>query len=347
MVSRFRHTGIVRRRSTIYLVEENRNRPISTEITGYVASSLTHLHRITGGAAYLEAARKAARFLAFGAWNPLLRTVPFECSGNTEALAPAYFFDCGIIVRGLLAVWRVTQEPRLLEIAVECGKSMAEDFVSAGVIHPVLSLPQKQAMPPDEGWSRRPGCYQLKSALAWQELAAVTGCAQFARYYQSAAENAVAGHEAFLPGTDNHEKIVDRLHAYCYFLEGLFAWPNETERRSILRDGISRVEELVDQTANRFERSDVYAQLLRLRLVAAAIGILGLDRTRAEKECALIAEFQVSGSDLRISGGFHFGRRQGRLLPFVNPVSTAFAVQALEMWDRYQAGAFADSAGLI
>ncbi len=51
-----------------------------------------------------------------------------------------------------------------------------------------------------------------------------------------------------------------------------------------------------------------------------------------------LAEFQAASEDPRIDGGFYFGRREGVLSPHVNPVSTAFALQALEMWRECQAG---------
>jgi hypothetical protein len=40
--------------------------------------------------------------------------------------------------------------------------------------------------------------------------------------------------------------------------------------------------------------------------------------------------------DPRIDGGFYFGRKAGAWLPHVNPVSTAFAAQALALFERYR-----------
>ena len=41
---------------------------------------------------------------------------------------------------------------------------------------------------------------------------------------------------------------------------------------------------------------------------------------------------------VRIDGGFWFGRRAGAWLPYVNPVSAAFALQALDVWRIRLAG---------
>jgi len=80
-------------------------------------------------------------------------------------------------------------------------------------------------------------------------------------------------------------------------------------------------------------RSDVYAQLLRIRLFADWNGAAPLDRQAAEKEAETLAGFQAASADPRIDGGFYFGRRGAEWLPYINPVSTAFAMQALALWE--------------
>src|SRR5689334_12635486 len=83
-----------------YCSDVEQNRPVSTEITGYTASACIYLHTLTSDDRYLNAAVSAAKFLTRVAWDQVSRAMPFE-------VAPAglsYFFDCGIIVRGLLSV---------------------------------------------------------------------------------------------------------------------------------------------------------------------------------------------------------------------------------------------------
>ena len=89
-----------------------------------------------------------------------------------------------------------------------------------------------------------------------------------------------------------------------------------------------------------FERSDVCAQILRARLYAGSLGAVPLDREAAEEEARRAASYQVRGADRRAEGGFWFGRRNGELVPHVNPVSTAFCLQALAMWRQYLDGTF-------
>lgn len=338
-------SGGVRR---YYRMDRSRYAPVSTEITGYFASTCVYLISQTGDPAYLEAARTAARFLARVAWDPELSIFPYEYLHEADRDPPAYFFDCGIIVRGLLASWRATGEAELLGVARACGRTMGDAFLADGEIQPVLQLPLKRPTTPDGRWSSRPGCYQLKSALAWHDLSVPTGNKKYLSYYRFALEQAIKTERAFLPGDDDERRIVDRLHAYCYFLEGLLPMASGADHGETLREGIRRVEQWMRALSPVFERSDVYAQLLRLRLFADALSVLPLDQDAAEREAEKIVGFQLQDTDRRVDGGFSFGNLEGNPLPYANPVSTAFCLQTLLMWRQYREGQFrADPSVLI
>jgi hypothetical protein len=320
-----------------YRTDLARNHAISTEITGYAVSAFLFFEQ----PAYALA---AARFLARQAWNG--HSMPFEMNG-TNGLA-SYFFDCGIIVRGLLAAWRATGEEEFLGVATALGRAMATDFASTDSdYHAILELPEKKPLTRDPlRWSRSAGCYQLKSALAWRELFEATGEATFLERYERLLDNALCSYASFLPGHSDPLKVVDRLHAFLYFLEGMLPKACEpsgsqavSERcRAALCDGIRRVSGHLAQTASEFERCDVYAQLMRMRIFADWMGIVPLDEPTTRREAAILAEFQAVSDDRRIDGGFYFGRKGGAWLPYVNPVSTAFAAQALALWQRYREG---------
>ena len=311
-----------------YRADLGANRAISTEITGYTTSTLMYLYAVTGQDDYFDRARRAARFLGRQAWDADADNIPFEYGPGAESML--YFFDCGIIVRGLLAVWRETREPWLLDRAVDCGRAMIRDFDAGKEIHPILSLPDKKPVERDYRWSRNPGCYQLKSALAWRDLGAITGESEFDRAFSRHLERSLAGYSSFLPGSDQPERVMDRLHAFSYFLESILSCIDDERCAFALADGIAQVGRYLREISPRFARSDVHAQLLRVRLWAA--GTLPLDLEAAQEEASALARFQVRSEDPRIDGGFSFGTRQGEIIPHINPVSTAFAVQALHMW---------------
>ncbi len=322
-----------------YRSDLGRNHSISTEITGYAAGTLAWLYGVTGDRRYLDAALRAGRFLVRQAWDPSLGVFPFEYAVDGQGAAPlSYFFDNGIILRGLLSLWRATGDPEFLKTAQKAAPRVAADFWTGRVFHPVLVLPGKKPAPGDARWSRTPGCYQLKSALAFYELCEATGRTEFREWYERVLRYSLDTHASFLAGSD--PSIMDRLHAYCYFLEGLLPCVDRPECACALIQGIERTGRLLEEIAPWFERSDVRAQLFRLRMFAARLGLVPLQPPAGMGEAARILGFQLDHPDARIRGGFCFGRQGAGFLPYVNPVSTAFCVQALEMWRAFQAGRF-------
>jgi hypothetical protein len=316
------------------LLSENRNLPVSTEITGYALSAFLW-------SGLREPARRAADFLVYRAWRPSLRAMPFELD---EPLPPSYFFDCGIIVRGLLRAWRVFNQSEYLIVAREIGLSMGRDFLTArGVVHPVIELPSKKPLPYEKRWSREPGCFELKSALGWLELADLYPGEPFQSWFEQTLRYSLAAHHRFLPGSDDPHKVMDRLHAYLYFLEALLAKTGRPECAAAFRCGLDRAAGFLREIGSQFERSDVCAQLLRVRLLAAAAQIAPLDFAAAEEEAwRLETHRRVSGPRM-IRGGFSFGTKDGLPLPYMNPVSSAFGMQALAWWSDWRAGRFQGS----
>jgi hypothetical protein len=322
------------------MADAQENCAISTEITGYAISAMMYLYSLSQDERYLLGAAQAGRFLARLAWDQELGLFPFEYVEADDRAKPealAYFFDSGIIVRGLLRLWRVTKDRQLLEVARACGRSMREEFADGSEYHPILKLPNKEALPRSDQWSRMPGCYQLKAGLAWLDLHEETGEPDYLAWYEDLLEWSLRTHDSFLPGASGL-RVVDRLHAYCYFLEAILPRVDRPEVARALTDGIAKVISHSRALGPQFLRSDVCAQLLRVQLLANRAGVATLDRSQALSTAKKIEAFQLEHRDLRIHGGFFFARRDGALQPHVNPVSTAFCAQAIVMWRQFLVG---------
>lgn len=320
-----------------YLSDTKKNKPVSTEITGYCVSALVVLYEQTGEMRYWDAAVKNVRYLTKRAWDSNCSAMPFECEGDGQKYS--YFFDAGIIVRGLLTAWRRCKNSDLLARATKCGDSMAQDFFDGKDFYPIITLPDKKPLPRESGrWSRSSACYQLKAALAWRELWEATGEDRFLQLYRGVLQASLDSHLHFLPGVDSDALVMDRLHAYSYFLEGLLPVLSEPLCQEAMRVGIPRAAQFAQEIAPQFLRSDVLAQILRVRIFADQAGVVPLDPETGRHEASLIREFQSADPDPRLKGGFWFGRKEGKFLPYMNPVSTVFCYQALDMWERYQKG---------
>ena len=315
-----------------YRVDEGRNLPVSTEITGYAISTLLELYQRTKRAEYLAAAHRAGRFLA-DAWDAGLQTMPFEPDSRL-----AYFFDLGIIARGLLRLWRATDEAWARDLAIGCARSMLTDFPAERGSFCILQLPLKEPLPVERWWSRTPGAFHLKAALAWLELAEFEPA--FADAYERQLDFSLSTWRDLLDGEADPDRLMDRLHPLGYFLEGLLPMLHRPECAEALHEAVATAGALLRQVGPRFTRSDSFAQLLRVRLFAEAAGVLPLQLEQAREEYETMAACQSASADPRQRGGYAFGKRDGRLLPFANPVSTAFCLQASAYWYERKAGAF-------
>jgi hypothetical protein len=324
--------GVARYRRT----DTPSNLPVSNEITGYAVSTLVYLYSLTKQEEYLERALGAARFLTRQAWDRALEAFPFEFIPPGNGFS--YFFDSGIIARGLLAAWRISGDAEFHDVALACGRSMARDFEAGGCFTPILRLPEKRAVACDHRWSRSSGCYQLKAALAWLDLFETTGETCLRDSYRQALAFSLSTHDAFLPGDPDSHRVMDRLHPYAYFLEGLLPVAGEPDCAAALSAGIERLACYLREIGPGFVRSDVYAQLLRVRLFADSAGAVPLDRDAAAFEAEQLAGFQSMDADPQVAGGFWFGRKGIETLPFINPVSAGFGLQALAMWESYLTG---------
>ena len=336
----FLHSGIQYPNGGVaryYRTEIQENKPVSTEITGYTASALMVLFDLTGDQQFLDRARATAAFLATDTWNAELETFPYEHpSPSPVSDHLAYFFDCGIIIRGLISVWRVTREQVLLDRAVQASHAMLRDFRAADGFHPILQLPGKTPLERTPQWSRSTGCYQSKSALAWWEAGQAAGDSVLSNAFVEFMDHVLTDYREFLPGTPERPKVMDRLHANSYLLEALSPLLHRPDAVEAYRFTMARISHFLRDIRPDFERSDVNAQLLRARVYAAKV--IPVNILEAADEAASLARFQAHDSDPRIDGGFYFGRRGGNLEPHVTPVSAAFAVQALEVWRAWQAG---------
>jgi hypothetical protein len=321
-----------------YLSDLKRNKPLSTEITGYAVSASVNLYKQTSDVTYLDSAIKAACYLV-RAWDEKCSVMPFETEG--EGRAYSYFFDDGIIIRGLLSVWREYKKDEFLDVAVKVGDSMARDFANGPDFVPIIELPAKTQLPRNAArWSRSSACYQLKAALGWYELWQTTNEQRFLELYRQMLESSLSTCSSFLPGVESEYLVMDRLHPYCYFLEGMLPVANEPACSKAIDSGLDRLAHFVREISPKFLRSDVIAQAFRVRLFADQFGIKPLDESAAKEDVAIMQSFQSDDPDSRLNGGFWFGNRGAEMLPFMNPVSTAFCHQALEMWNQRGAQAF-------
>lgn len=326
--------------SRYYRGDTGEYKNISTEITAYAIRAYLQLP-LPGHTGLLSNALRAGQFLCYDASDARSALFRFEVPRQAAPTPqPAYFFDCSIIIRGLIALWNATGDRMYLERAERCGAAMLSAMSRVdGSFFPLADVESGIPSAGAGHWSLEPGVYQLKAGLAFLELAELTSAGLFSDTASKLLEWSLRQHEMFLPGETASDRVADRLHAYCYFLEGLLPF---VERRFecvlVLQSGFARVHTLLEETRGALERCDVVAQLLRLRLLSDYMGLMELDISAASREAESLPAFQLRTEDRRTNGAFSFGRRDGQLLCHANPASTIFSLQALRMWHEHQKG---------
>ena len=95
----------------------------------------------------------------------------------------------------------------------------------------------------------------------------------------------------FLPGAPCSYRVMDRLHAYCYFLEGLLPVLDRADCRQAYAQGIDSVSMFLNEIQPTFVRSDVYAQLLRVKIYRTDDGGAPEADALAGFQAGLLVEF--------------------------------------------------------
>ena len=160
----------------------------------------------------------------------------------------------------------------------------------------------------------------------------------FQRGYESALEAALNNDREFLPGDAERLRVMDRLHAYSYFLEGLLPVLDRPECATAFRNGVDRAGRYLREIAPVIRAFGCLRAGASGPAAGDALGALPLDLSAARMRPS---RRPVSKSTIKRST--HQRRipvrpQKGRKLPFANPVSTAFCVQALALWEDRNAG---------
>ena len=88
--------------------------------------------------------------------------------------------------------------------------------------------------------------------MAWWDLLEATADAQFREPYERVLEYSLGACGGFLAGHPDRCKVMDRLHAFLYFLEGLLPNAHEPRCAAAIRDGIGRAAHHLREIAPEF-----------------------------------------------------------------------------------------------
>jgi hypothetical protein len=335
---------------------------VYSEITGYMLTLLCSLWARTGNQIVRERAIRA------GDW--FLHTV-HEPTGGFYCLFPLgthrydakknliYTFDCGVILSGLVNLYRVSGDNRYLAAAVTLGDWLIHRMQKPSGGFLALYNPEQGSYPEHNAeWSLCSGAYHTKVAIGLLNLFDVTQTEKYRRSAVAACDFALQFQQDDGRFITFPEEGGTNVHPHCYAAEGLWVAGTYLKRADYLAASARATAWVWSQQAasglvprhhhagvNTYsERVDILCQAVRLAIIHRAEGRLpAFQDSQLEPLVAIIMRNQSQSRDPMAHGAFYFGRQSnGEQTHHANTWVTQFAIQALQLYGDYTNGRYAN-----
>jgi hypothetical protein len=331
------------------------------EISGYAITSYVYIYSESSEAEPLNAAKDSANWLLQN-----LRELPSSSSfllpaGSREVdnfdqkgdlSKQVYAFDNGMVIIGLLNLYKITKDQNLLTSAENMAKSLIERFFDGSKLVAVLDNLYNPITNNKFGidgmkWSTVSGAYHSKLAMCLLELSRLTNSDIYAKVSDSLCKFALKFQQAdgrFI--TNPYQENITYLHPHLYACEGLIYGGAKQGNESYVSAGIKGViwaskqinpstGGLPGNTAeNSVEQSDCMAQLLRL-LILCRSQIQESMKNSSVVIDNLIERLHARLLDFYIANGADRGGMRYHLhLESACSWCTMFTLQALSLWRK-------------
>ncbi|MAH43278.1 hypothetical protein CL614_06220 [archaeon] len=340
-----------------YNLDEKKYPYIYSEITGYGITTLLYLYKQTKEEILLDRAKIAADWLINVAMHKSggVKTRDYledtheagMYSFDSEIL---YSFDIGMVLFGLINLYKVTE----IEAYLDNAKKIADFLLTMqrpdGMFFASYDAKTGKMNDTLGKWSSQSGSYHCKNAMGMIDLHEVTGDKKY-------LDSAVAVCDAALKMQEEDGRFVSfrdtggtHVHPHSYTAEGLIYVGVKTHNKMYMQAAAKAVEWTlmqqletggvpslyVDSKPNINERVDTLAQTLRLGVLVTQYGCMiddhVIERMAKLKDRLLSLQHLEEGSH---KGGFYFGFEDGNKMNHVNSWCSMFALQALDMYDKF------------
>lgn len=320
---------------------------IYTEITGYAITTLLYIYSELGESKAREAAKDSANWLLQNMHRSSsyllsageITTDTFKEKGDLSNLL--YAFDNGMVMIGLLNLYKVTKDPRLLTYVENMAKTLIERFFDGSKLIAVLGSINKED---GTKWSTIAGAYHCKLSLALLDLSILTNNDFYSRISNSLCNFAkkLQKHDGRIITNPNLE-YVTHLHPHLYACEGLVYSGIRQHDDSHMTAGLKGITWAMNQVIsstgglprhtgkNSSEQSDCIAQLLRLLILC---------RSQIEEKPSYIVSDVIQKLHSRLldfyiaQGEDQGGIRYHLSLDTACSWCTMFTMQALQLWNK-------------
>jgi hypothetical protein len=324
---------------------------IYSEATGYATTLFSWAYTELKEPSALQAAKEASQWILKNMCNHLLtggRVVKENFHKKGDLSSRLYAFDNGIIITGLLNLYKLTADPNLLMAAENMAKALIDRFFDGSRLIAVLDKSNKLVTDTEDGgsvkWSTISGPYHSKLSLCLLDLSRLTNNPYYGQVSNSICDYAKKLQKSNGRFITNPDLDFTYLHPHLYACEGLvyagIKQSNEKYSMAGLKGIIWAIEQINsttgglpnDTSQNAVEQSDCTAQLLRLMIIC---------RSQLQKyfEASLL-DYIIDRLHLRllnfyISDGKDKGGMKYQLaLESACSWCTMFSIQALRFWNK-------------
>ena len=317
-----------------------------SEITGYLITFHCFIYSLNKNQKNLIAAEAAAMWLinraqfSFGGFK-CLELVDKDLK-ILDKSSLSYSFDNGVILNGLVNLYKITKKKKYLNSAIKCANWLVSCSSEKGIIKPVYNISKSKFINNKKSWSMRPGSYHTKISIGLFNIYSVTKKVEYLNIANKVIKNSIRSQKknGMFLSTPDHVN----LHPHCYAAEGIWVAANYFKKDVYYKSVISAVEWIKKNSKNNLPprlffnkkkiiydyRIDAISQFLRLML------ILDIDKKTKQKKSLtenilnLILKNCSNSSKKKFKGGFYWGMQSnGDNANCINTWTTSFVLQAL------------------
>ena len=318
-----------------------------SEITGYLITYNCFIYTLTKNKKNLIAAEIAANWLIKRAQ---LSFGGFRCfeliDKNLKILDKSnltYSFDNGVILNGLINLYKITKKKKYLNSANKCGDWLIKcKNLKTGKIKPVYDFKKKKFIYNSKSWSMVSGSYHTKISIGLFNLYSITKQKKYSNLAKIIIKESLKLQKpnGMFPSTKFHLN----LHPHCYSAEGIWVNAKLFEKNSCFNSVKLAVKWALKEKKNKipprlffpkskkifYYRVDAISQVLRLLI------LLKLDKKILNHENDIdnlmsIIFTNISKSKKKLfKGAFFWGyQSSGKKSNSINVWTTIFIIQTL------------------
>ena len=217
-----------------------------SEICGYLITLMCYFYNLSENTKYLNSGEKAGNWLLNttyennGAFRCLFTHVsPSKYDYKHDQM---YSFDNGVIVNGLMNLYRLTNNKKYLSAAVTTADWLVMSAQGpAGLFKPVYDIEEERFFESDKQWSLSSGSYHAKIAIGLLNLYDIT---KTKRYLDAAIKvcDITLGYQL---SSGRYITFLSRggtnAHPHCYTAEGLWVAGKLLDRKDYLESSAKSV----------------------------------------------------------------------------------------------------------